>query len=79
MITTLEKLKQGMPAVVKKVHGGHKIRQRLSGLGIHADDSVKIIRTGFLGGPVLIEIHGTQVGIGQGMAAKIEVEVDEGK
>lgn len=79
MITTLEKVQEGIPVVVRQIHGGHKIRQRLSGLGIHADDSVKIIRTGFLGGPVLIEIHGTQVGIGQGMAAKIEVEVDEGK
>jgi len=29
------------------------------------------------GGPVLIEIHGTEVGIGHGMAEKIEVEVVE--
>ena len=79
MITTLEKLKQGMPAVVKKVHGGHKIRQRLGGLGIHVDDSLTVLRTGFLGGPVLIEIHGTEMGIGHGMAEKIEVEVMEEK
>jgi len=77
MITTLEKLKEGLPAVVKQVHGGHKIRQRLGGLGIHVDDSLKVLRTGFLGGPVLIQIHGTEVGIGHGMAARIEVEVIE--
>lgn len=79
MITTLEKVREGMSAVVKQIHGGHKIRQRLGGLGIHVDDQVKVLRTGFLGGPVLIGIHGSQVGIGQGMAAKIEVEVGEGK
>jgi ferrous iron transport protein A len=77
MITTLEKLKEGLPAVVKQVYGGHKIRQRLGGQGIHAGDSLRVLRTGFLGGPVLIEIHGTEVGIGHGMAEKIEVEVME--
>jgi Fe2+ transport system protein FeoA len=41
------------------------------------DDSLKVLRTGFLGGPVLIEIHGTEVGIGHGMAEKIEVEIME--
>jgi ferrous iron transport protein A len=77
LITTLEKVKEGLPAVVKQVHGGHKIRQRLGGLGIHVDDNLKVLRTGFLGGPVLIAIHGIEVGIGHGMAEKIEVEVME--
>jgi ferrous iron transport protein A len=77
MITTMEKAREGISVLVRQIHGGHKIRQRLGGLGIHVDDRVKIIRTGFLGGPVLIEIHGTQVGIGHGMAEKIEVEVKE--
>ena len=79
MIMTLEKVREGVTAVVKEIHGGHRIRQKLGGLGIHVDDQVKVLRAGFLGGPVLIGIHGTQVGIGQGMAAKIEVEVGEGK
>mgnify|MGYP005847350255 CR=1 FL=1 len=77
MITTLERVKEGMSAVVRQVYGGHRLRQRLSGLGIHVDDRLKVLRTGFLGGPVLIEIHGTEVGIGHGMAEKIEVEVME--
>ena len=77
MITTLEKVREGTSAVVKQVYGGHKIRQRLGGQGIHLGDSLKVLRTGFLGGPVLIEIHGTEVGIGHGMAQKIEVELKE--
>jgi len=75
MITTLENLKDGMEAVVKEIHGGHSLRQRLSGMGVHHQDRLKVIRSGFFGGPVLIEIHGSQVGIGQGMAEKILVEV----
>jgi ferrous iron transport protein A len=75
MITTLERLKDNVEAFVKQIHGGHNIRQRLGALGVHPQDKLKVLRSGFLGGPVLIEIHGTQVGIGHGMAAKIEVEV----
>jgi ferrous iron transport protein A len=78
MITSLEKLKDGMDAVVIQIHGGHNIRQRLGGLGVHPHDKLKVLRSGFLGGPVLIEIHGTQVGIGHGMAQKIDVEVKDG-
>jgi ferrous iron transport protein A len=75
MITTLEKLKDGADAVVREIHGGHTLRQRLGGLGVHPEDRLKVVRSGFLGGPVLIEIHGIQVGIGHGMAGKIVVEV----
>lgn len=74
MITTLEKLKEGADAVVREIHGGLTLRQRLGGLGVHPEDRLKVLRSGFLGGPVLIEIHGIQVGIGHGMAAKIVVE-----
>ena len=77
MITTLEKVEKGMPAVVKRIHGGHRIRQSLGRLGVHPEDRLKVLRSGFLGGPVLIEIHGTEVGIGHGMAEKIEVELME--
>lgn len=78
MTTTLEKLERGVPAVVKQIHGGHRIRQSLGRLGVHPQDRLKVLRSGFLGGPVLIEIHGTEVGIGHGMAEKIEVELAEG-
>ena len=77
MITTLEKLERGRLAVVKQIHGGHRIRQSLGRLGVHPQDKLKVLRSGFLGGPVLIEIHGAEVGIGHGMAEKIEVELTE--
>jgi ferrous iron transport protein A len=77
MITTLEKLKDKDTAVIREIQGGHGIRQRLGHLGVHPGDMIQVIRTGFFGGPVLIEIHGVEVAIGQGMARKIEVEVVE--
>jgi Fe2+ transport system protein FeoA len=38
---------------------------------------VRVVRSGFLGGPVLVRIHGFELAIGKGMAGKIEVEVTE--
>jgi ferrous iron transport protein A len=77
MNTTLEKLRNGDLAVVRQINGGYLIRRRLGGLGVHPQDRFRVRRSGYLGGPVLIEIHGSEVGIGHGMAEKIEVEVIE--
>ena len=75
MITTLEKLKDGDKAVGRDIKGGHGIRQRLSHVGLHPKDTIEVIRSGYVGGPVLIGIQGAEVGIGHGMAKKIEVEI----
>ncbi len=77
MITTLEKLKDGDMAIIRDIKGGHRIRQRLGHLGLHPMDRIEVLRSGFVGGPVLIEVHGAEVGIGLGMAEKIEVEVQD--
>jgi len=77
MITTLEKVEKGTPAVVKQILGGHRIRQTLGRLGVHPQDKLRVLRSGFLGGPRFIENHGTEVGIGHGMAEKNEVELAE--
>jgi ferrous iron transport protein A len=44
-------------------------------MGIHAGDTIRVIRSGFVGGPVLVEIHGAELGIGRGMAEKVEVDI----
>ena len=77
MITTLGKLKDGETAVIRDIKGGYGIRHRLSRLGLHPMDSIEVIRSGYVGGPVLVEIHGSEVGIGYGMAEKVEVEVPD--
>jgi Fe2+ transport system protein FeoA len=77
MIRTLEQLKDGQEAVVRSIQGGHGVRQRLSQCGVHPGDRLRVIQNGFFGGPVLINIHGVEVAIGQGMACKVEVEVAE--
>jgi Fe2+ transport system protein FeoA len=77
MITTLDKLKGGDVGIVRDILGGRTVRQRLSRQGVHPSDRIRVVRNGFFGGPLLMEVHGVEVGIGLGMAQKIEVELEE--
>jgi len=76
MTTTVASLKEGARAVVRNIRGGQNLRRRLSHLGVHPGDTVEVARSGSLGGPVLIRVHGIQMGIGHGIAEKIEVETE---
>lgn len=75
MITTLDHLKDGAIATIHNIQGGKDVRHRLNHLGVHPLDQVEVIQSGYLGGPMLIKVHDTEVGIGKGMAEKIEVEI----
>lgn len=77
MIKTLCQLKTGEWALVREIKGGHAVRHRLGRLGVHPSDRIRVVRNGFFGGPLVIEIHGIEVGIGRVMAEKIEVETGE--
>ena len=59
--------------VVSYQHLGRRLRQRLADLGITFDCPIKLIINTH-GGPVLVEVRGTRLAIGRGMAVKIEVE-----
>jgi len=74
MQKTLDQVDENRKAKVIDIQGGQGIRQRLSQMGIHPGDIVTILRYGALRGPILIEIHGSQVALGRGIASKILVE-----
>ena len=59
---------------IKEIHGGWGIRQRLNQLGVHIGDVIMVKRSGRFGGPILIQVHDTDVAIGRLMARKILVE-----
>lgn len=73
-MTTLAQVQENNKAKVIDIQGGQRIRQRLGQMGIHPGDIVTILRYGALRGPILIEIHGSQVALGRGIASKILVE-----
>lgn len=75
MVVSIIDIKEGNRARVVRIRGGLGVRQRLSCLGIHPGDLITLKRSGFMRGPVLVNIHGNQVALGRGIAAKILVEV----
>lgn len=74
-ILNLYQVEKGEGVEVVEIRGGWGIRQRLNQMGIHPGDSMVVKRSGIIGGPVLIQIHGTEVAIGRGMARRIFVAV----
>jgi ferrous iron transport protein A len=77
MTMTLRNVKQGTTAVVREIHGGHGMRRRLHGVGLHPGNTITIIRSGVFGGPVLVDVHGAHIAIGHRQAQRIEVEIPE--
>jgi ferrous iron transport protein A len=74
MPTNLDQINENMKTKVVDIRGGAGIRQRLSQMGIHPGDEITMLRFGALRGPILIEVHGSQVALGRGIASKIIVE-----
>jgi ferrous iron transport protein A len=76
---TLRDLESGARAVVKEVHGGFSLRRRLGDVGVLPGGTVEVLRSGALGGPMLIAVREARVAIGQRQAQKIEVDLVGGK
>jgi ferrous iron transport protein A len=74
MPRTLDQVYENKKATVIDIRGGQGIRQRLGQMGIHPGDIITMLRVGALGGPILIEVHSSQVALGKGIASKVIVE-----
>jgi len=72
---TLAQAGEGQVVLVKRLDGGFGFRRRLMGLGIYPDQKLMILKSGILGGPILVKVGESGVAIGRGMANKIEVEM----
>ncbi len=77
----ISSLKSGYPLAMAKdkeiltitsMHGGRSYRRQLMDMGLRPGMQITVIRAGG-GGPVLISVGETRLGIGRGMAEKIEV------
>lgn len=64
-------LKDGQDAVILSITAGWKATKRLADLGLTPNTRIKILRKAPLGGPIEVEVRGTKVVIGRGLAAKI--------
>jgi Fe2+ or Zn2+ uptake regulation protein/Fe2+ transport system protein FeoA len=74
--TTIARMKPGQRAVVVEMPGGYGLLRRLQAIGIRQGVRVRKISSMFGRGPVTIQVDGTQITLGHGMADKIIVELD---
>jgi ferrous iron transport protein A len=63
---------------VRVIHfdGGHRVRAHLNTLGIHIGDWLTVVERAPFHGPVLVEVNGSRIALGRGVASKIHVDVD---
>jgi ferrous iron transport protein A len=70
----LSEIEEGKKARVLHISGGMGVRQHLSTHGIHVGDIVLVKKSSAWGGPILIEVHGSEVALGKGIASRVQVE-----
>ena len=63
-------------ARVIMIEGGHRVRAHLNTLGIHIGDWLTVVERAPFHGPVLVEVNGSRLALGRGIAAKIRVDID---
>ena len=63
-------------ARVIRIDGGHRVCAHLNTLGIHIGDWLAVVERAPFRGPVLVEINGSRLALGRGIASKIKVEIE---
>lgn len=77
--TVLHHVGNGRTATVLQVCGGRGIVGRLEAMGIRPGVTLSKISGRPLGGPVVVQINGSRIAMGFGMAGKVLVEVEDGE
>jgi len=69
----LESVPAGQTVRLVSVQAGHGLRQRLAALGLLANVRLKVLRNEGCG-QIIVEVKGTRVALGRGMARRIFVK-----
>jgi len=72
--TSLIDIEDGATAIIISITGGKMITKRLADLGLKSGTQIKVIRRTWFSGPVQIEVCGSRLVLGRGLASKIIVE-----
>jgi len=75
-VVSLVEMALGEGGFVVGFAGGHGVARRLEAMGVRVGRPIIKKSQGFLRGPLTIQIGGTQIGLGHGMAHKVLVEVE---
>jgi len=72
-IVSLINIKEGQAAVIKSIAGGWMATKRLADLGLTPGTKIKVLRIAPVLGPIEIEVRGSKLVLGRGLAAKVLV------
>lgn len=72
----LTDLKEGQAAVIKSVTGGWGATKRLADLGLTPGTKIKVLRIAPARGPIEIEVRGSRLVLGRGLASKVLLKID---
>ncbi len=77
LLTQLSKMRPGDAGKVAFTRGGGTACQRMGDMGLCSGADVKVVNAAPFQGPVEVEVKGTRLAIGRGLADKVYVEVGE--
>ena len=72
---TLIKLKEGETAEIVDVRGRRIAVKKLTDLGLTRGTKIKVLTKSLFGGPVMVEIRGSRLVLGRGLASNILVKL----
>lgn len=72
---SLIELQDGQSGIIISLNGGRNMTKRLADLGIRPGSVIKVLRRSLFAGPVQIEVSGSRLVIGRGLASKIFVDL----
>ncbi len=73
-LCALTDLAEGEKGVMVRAVGGFGLVRRLAEMGLTPGVEVKLLRKGFFGGPVEIEVRGVALALGRGVASRVLVK-----
>jgi ferrous iron transport protein B len=74
-LLTLLSMRENETGYIAEVSGGEDFRAKLRAMGLYAGRHIVKRSPERSGGPAVVEVMGTRVALGQGMAAKVSVKV----
>ncbi len=63
---------EGKTVQVIGIEGGMGVRNRLAAIGLYPGAHIKVVKSS--PGPLIVEVAGSRIALGKGMAKKIEVK-----
>lgn len=72
---SLAEMDDNETGIIDSISGGKNLVKRLADLGISKGTRITVIRRTLFSGPVQVEVCGSRLVLGRGMAMKIMVEI----